>query len=284
MKYLAMHEKAPRGSFDFPIQLYHVDSMTPRYEMPFHWHTECEFIRVISGGFSLSVDGELTGLEAGDSAFIPGGAVHGGVPRECVYECLVLDMERFFEGSTVVRGRLARIIGPDTYIPGRLERGSEAWKLTWRIFDAMSRENTGYEFITTGLLWQFVGTVLEQGLYVNPAGERTREGRRSEQIKNALRRIRDDYQKELTLGDLAGEAGLTPQYFCRVFRQITGRTPIDYLNYYRVECAAELLCSSNDSVMETALSCGFCDLTYFTRLFRRHKGMTPGQYRKEHAA
>ena len=65
---------------------------------------------------------------------------------------------------------------------------------------------------------------------------------------------------------------MNPRYFCRVFRQLTGRTPIDYLNYYRIECAAELLCAEEDSVTDIALSCGFGDPGYFARLFRRHKG------------
>ena len=37
MKFLASHESSTRGTFDFPIELYYVDKMHPRYEMPFHW-------------------------------------------------------------------------------------------------------------------------------------------------------------------------------------------------------------------------------------------------------
>ena len=42
MKFLASHESSTRGTFDFPIELYYVDKMHPRYEMPFHWHMEFE--------------------------------------------------------------------------------------------------------------------------------------------------------------------------------------------------------------------------------------------------
>ena len=84
--------------------------------------------------------------------------------------------------------------------------------------------------------------------------------------------------------DLAAEAALEPKYFCRVFRQITGRTPINYLNYYRVECAAELLCTTQGSITDIALECGFGDVSYFSRMFRRYKGQTPGQYRRAHLA
>lgn len=57
MRYLAFHERMVRGTFDFPIELYYVDALHPRYEMPFHWHMECELILILEGGFSLSVDG-----------------------------------------------------------------------------------------------------------------------------------------------------------------------------------------------------------------------------------
>ena len=97
-----------------------------------------------------------------------------------------------------------------------------------------------------------------------------------------LRRILEDFGKPLTLEQLAAEAALEPKYFCRVFRQITGRTPISYLNYYRVECAAELLCSTGRSVTEIALECGFQDAGYFSRVFRRLKGEQPHHYRQTH--
>ena len=95
-----------------------------------------------------------------------------------------------------------------------------------------------------------------------------------------LTKIRNDYSKPLTLDDLAEEAQLNKQYFCRAFRQATGKTPIDYLNYYRIECAAEQLSLSYVSITEIALSCGFNDLSYFNRLFKRSKGVTPSNYRK----
>lgn len=86
-----------------------------------------------------------------------------------------------------------------------------------------------------------------------------------------LSKIKNDYSQPLTLSELAETARLNPQYLCRAFRQVTGKTPIDYLNYYRIECAAEKLCYTNLSVTEIALSCGFNDLSYFNRLFKRHK-------------
>ena len=81
----------------------------------------------------------------------------------------------------------------------------------------------------------------------------------------------------------AAEAGLAPKYLCRVFRQVTGRTPIDYLNYYRIECAAELLCTTTDSITDVALSCGFNDPSYFSRMFRRQKRVSAHVYRNQYS-
>ena len=68
MKFLASHESSTRGTFDFPIELYYVDKMHPRYEMPFHWHMEFELMMVLSGEFSLLIDGRSYLLHKGDAA------------------------------------------------------------------------------------------------------------------------------------------------------------------------------------------------------------------------
>ncbi|MFU0832435.1 MAG: HTH araC/xylS-type domain-containing protein [Oscillospiraceae bacterium] len=280
MRYLACHERAVRGTFDFPIELYYVNAAHPRYEMPFHWHMECELILVLRGQFLLSLDGETVELSAGDSAFVPEGIIHGGTPHDCVYECIVFDMDRFLRDSTICRERYSAALGPGAHIQTRFTSDTAAGKLVDQLFEVMEKEQPGYEFITTGLLWQFIGTVLQQHLYTKPP-EDNHVNTRALQIKKVLRRIREDYAEPLTLQQLAKEAGLAPQYFCRVFRQVTGHTPIDYLNYYRIECAAELLCATADSITQIALSCGFNDLSYFIRLFRRYKGVSPGEFRKQ---
>lgn len=282
MRYLAIHEDTVHGTFGFPIQRYVVGETHPRYEMPFHWHMECELILVKRGGLDLSLDGERLRLEAGDCAFLPPGAVHGGTPEACLYECAVFDMERFLQGNPACYGQYADTLGGGAYISSCIPSDSPAAPTVAALFAAMEQKEPGGEFLTTGLLWQFVGLVLRWNLYTRPTGENLRRGQRAAQMKQALRRIRVDYAKPLTLGDLAAEANMVPQYFCRVFKQVTGSSPIEYLNYYRVECAAELLCQENARVTDVALACGFKDLSYFIRLFKRCKGLSPSAYRTAH--
>ena len=281
MWYLASHEHAVRDTFDFPIELYYVDQNHPRYEMPFHWHMEHELILILEGSLDLSVEGETFRLEKEDCMLVGDGSVHGGVPENCVYECLVFDLERFLAGTTACGQRLLRLMEGGARLEGKFPAGTPPAELVSRLFQAMETESPGYEFTTMGLLWQLWGELVTHRLY-SPGPDHPRDARRTTAVKNVLRRIREDFGKPLTLEQLAAEAALEPKYFCRVFRQITGRTPISYLNYYRVECAAELLCSTGRSVTEIALECGFQDAGYFSRVFRRLKGEQPHHYRQTH--
>ena len=76
---------------------YYVDMLHPRYEMPFHWHMECELLLVLQGEFTLLTDGQSYTLHPGNSAFLSSGAVHGGIPKDCVYECLVFDLNHLLK-------------------------------------------------------------------------------------------------------------------------------------------------------------------------------------------
>ena len=49
MKFFDFKEDKQHGRFDFPIEFYHVDQSHPRYDMPYHWHTQCEIIRILKG-------------------------------------------------------------------------------------------------------------------------------------------------------------------------------------------------------------------------------------------
>ena len=82
------------------------------------------------------------------------------------------------------------------------------------------------------------------------------------------------------LNDLAQAANLTPNYFCRFFQKVTHRSPIDYLNRYRIEMASIQLMKTTNSITDIAFSCGFNDLSYFIKLFHRYKGMAPLKYRQ----
>jgi AraC-like DNA-binding protein len=84
----------------------------------------------------------------------------------------------------------------------------------------------------------------------------------------------------ITLPAWARAAGLNPVYFGRVFKRETGLRPMAWLNQRRLQLACQNLASTSKSVTEIAEECGFSSQYYFSRVFRRHFGQPPRQYRQ----
>jgi AraC-like DNA-binding protein len=84
----------------------------------------------------------------------------------------------------------------------------------------------------------------------------------------------------LTIANVARECRLTPSYFAKAFRRTTGMSPLHYLTHIRVREAKSLLASSTLPLADIALICGFGDQSYFTRVFSRSVGTSPGAWRR----
>lgn len=282
MKYLEYQEHRKQGTFNFPIAFYHVEKTHPRYHMPYHWHTECEIIHILSGSFLLTVNSHLYSLTEGDIAFIQDGMLHGGTPVDCVYECLVFDMKLLLKDNHICYRQLDAIMHHELLISSILPSNDTALSDTAaNLFQAMREKYTGYEFAVQGYLYVLMGIILSRNLYTAKSNQEKHMAYRLKQLKQVLRYIEEHYSEDISLEDLASIAGMNPKYFCRFFKQITQKTPINYLNYYRIECAREQLSTTDCTITEAAFQCGFNDVSYFTKMFRRQMGMTPMQYLKQ---
>ncbi|MBQ3686678.1 MAG: helix-turn-helix transcriptional regulator, partial [Treponema sp.] len=103
--------------------------------------------------------------------------------------------------------------------------------------------------------------------------------RQAQQFETVLNYIKEHYQEQIGLETLASIVGLSPKYFCRLFREVTGRSPIEYLNWFRINMACGKLRGSGRKLADIASDCGFNDLSYFIKTFRNYKGVTPLKYR-----
>lgn len=98
-------------------------------------------------------------------------------------------------------------------------------------------------------------------------------------IGKALDFMRENLHREITRDETARHAGISPSHFSHLLKDRTGRSFTELLRQCRVDLACELLLHSDDTLAVIADRCGFCDQSYFTRVFRDVKGMTPGQFR-----
>ena len=92
--------------------------------------------------------------------------------------------------------------------------------------------------------------------------------------------INDKYADDLTIGYIANNIFMTPSYLCRIFKQETNYTVMEYINRVRVKNAEKLLFKTNLSVLEISSTVGFSSQTYFNKIFKKFTSMTPVNYRK----
>ena len=91
--------------------------------------------------------------------------------------------------------------------------------------------------------------------------------------------IEQNFSREISLLDIAKDAGMSTSYLCRLFKRELGTTINAYLIYVRIEHSKDLL-RTDASIADIAKFCGFSDQSYFTKVFRQTEGVTPLKYRK----
>lgn len=278
MKYIEYKEQRSHGTKDFPFAYYFENETHPRYNMIYHWHTEFEIIYVKSGEFSLSCEGEGFSLQEGDCGFISGGMLHGGVPKACIYECLVFDIEPLLNGSKVCSAQLLPVFEHHKKIQILHKKGSFLTKRCEKIIKLMREKEIGYDFCVQGEILCLFGELIHNGCVYDAHPMKSHNIKKLRMFKSTLSFIEKHYNEQLCLDDLSAQCSMNSNYFCRAFKELTGKTPIEYLNYYRIESACEQIAATHSSLLEIALSCGFNDYSYFIKVFKKFKGVTPHKF------
>jgi AraC-like DNA-binding protein len=98
-------------------------------------------------------------------------------------------------------------------------------------------------------------------------------------VGKALDFMRKNLHQDISRDEVARHAGISPSHFSRLLKERTGRSFTELLRQCRVDLATELLRGTELSLAQIADQCGFCDQSYFTRVFQDVKGTTPGQFR-----
>lgn len=275
-------ETVQRGTVFFPIQYYWNNTASPLYNLPVHWHLDYEFIHVVEGQYNLFWGGKKTVLEQDEYCIIQDGVLHGDDEdvMPCKYESVVFDfnlvrIKNFLHDSFLNDIAEHRVILNKKFTVSEPDVKKEVDS----IFELLKTKEPGFELFTVGRLLCLFGYIKKAKLYSEDEKVLDKNKIRTEQLKSVLNLIAENYNKDLSLDDMADKAGMSPKYFCRVFHEMTHRTPIEYLNAYRIDQSCTLLRNSDDSLINIAYNCGFNDFSYFIKIFKKYKGMTPHKYR-----
>ena len=285
MKYIELREKIKHGSDDFPLQYYYQQEGVWQYVMPLHWHREFEILHIVSGEFKLYLSNVEYVLKPGDIAFIGCGLLHRGDPVDCVYQCTVFDLNMLRRRSNDrLSPLLLSVISGETGVDCLLtDKNSELYKTVIRLFNNLHEHREYFEFAVFGELFNMF-SLLFAGKKAKKAAKSKRSAHKADTMATIVSWIEEHYAEHISLKQLAALCGMNEKYLCHLIKEYTNSTPVEYINKLRIESACHEMTVNHKTVTEAAFESGFNDLSYFSRTFKKLKGVTPKQYSAQHSS
>ena len=279
MNYSELIEKRTHGTFDFPIEYFQIGPHHRNYIMEPHWHAEMEIIRVKSGSFSLYLNKEHYILKPLDIAIVNPGTLHRGEPQDCSYDCAVFHLDMLCPGGSVIHQYVRPLVRNSVKAQEYIAHGKNLTveETVERLFNCLAQKEERYELCVFAELYTLLAALYRDHILKNPE-KRAIPDRRLTQMTKLLEWISMHYTEKITLTRLSKESGLNEKYLCRVFKEYTSYTPIEYINRFRIEKAIDSMVSGTDSITEAAFANGFNDSAYFSKIFHRIKGIPPNAY------
>jgi AraC-like DNA-binding protein len=272
-------EKFEHGSEAFPVALYDCGNFAP-----YHWHPEYEFIYMLSGSATYHIDTNIITLSEGDCSICKGGQLHSIMFKNkeatSAY-ALVFDLKFLLKDIDICNN----FFSEEYLINCKFSACDEKEKLIGdtvkEICEVLTCKSFGYELEVKMLLTKVFVGIFKYRLY-RQSSEITEESKIEKILMGTIQHIHTFYYEKISIQSLAKSTGYSLSHFGRLFKASIGKTPDEYIISYRLYKSCELLCNSDKSVLEIALECGFSNVAYFIKTFKKKYGCTPYQYKLRH--
>ncbi|MBR2527642.1 MAG: helix-turn-helix transcriptional regulator [Blautia sp.] len=254
------------------------------YQM--HWHSYGEILLVGPGRINIfKVNQDTYNLVEGDFVLIWPMEMHAIIDADRK-ESMVIQFSNAFVNSMFGLQRIMHLYRNlhVICINSHPELAAKLKELTDRMKEIFYSDRTDREIRCCMLVMEFMLTLDE---YRSELDEELKAGEHYGYTDDVVRRlimVTDYIKNNLTADDLsqaamARMAGISRDYFSRMFKSVTGMNYSKWLNMIRFEKASELLTQEGRTLTEVAMLSGFKSIPSFNRVFREEKGMAPGEYR-----
>ncbi len=250
---------------------------------PFHYHDEIEILAGIEGTKRVFVDGKEYLLGAGDVIFINSRVPHCTTDEVGPNHMILLQFrsDAFFDmPSDKLLRHLARFANntgehPVHFFPA--DGDGEFYRYILQLYEENREKSISYEIYVRGCVYLILGYLYRTGIMTDVG--HYLDSRSVDKVLPALAYIDEHYPEEISLLDLSILCGLSEGYFCRQFKEATGSTFVEYLNFVRIYNAEKLLRKTDKPILDISMDVGFSTVSYFNRTFRKFKSCSPRSYR-----
>lgn len=274
------------GTRLFPAACYH--DRLPDDAIVWHWHNELELGLIEIGSAIVDIGTQRYQVHAGEAFFVNSSILHSAVsldgspchirsvvfhPRAVCGSTDTIFWQKYLKPLTENEACSGLHLLPHIPWQNRIIHSIDS---LWR---SAETEEYGYELhirnelsVITELLTEYQPATTRK-----PFGKTQRDNTR---IKEMITYIQNNYDKDLTVDEIAAVCAVSASECMRCFRATISTTPIAYLKSYRLQQAAFKLHSTADKISTIAQDCGFQEMSYFAKAFRTAYGHTPSEYRK----
>ena len=268
---------------EYPYTFHHVSLQVT--EVPWHWHEALEFNLVLEGQVKVSTASQTQLFCAGEGFFLNSNVLAAmDSDADCVLDSHLFHPV-FLSGhfKSVFETKYMNPVTQNRHLDLLALRGStDKQTQILKKLQQLSRlqEESDAEFQTRNLLSEIWLLLLEEiknadnSIFHAPQKNQDR-------ILTMIAFIQENFAEKLTLEDIADSAAVSTRECLRCFQSSIRQSPMDYLISYRIQMAKKLLETTNHSITEISLRCGFNSNSYFTKIFRRICGKAPNTYRTE---
>lgn len=263
------------------IRVHHYTCSAFQGDHTWHFHPQYEISLILKGSGKRFVGDHIGSFYPGDLVLIGPNVPHCWISddHEKENEMLVIQFDPYFLGDTfysipeahAVKELFTASQQALLYPNGTFEKAKD-WLINVQITDGLAR--IAHLLLLCDMLSFQDGQKLTTENYTI---DKSSKG--ADRLTTAINYVKENLHQEIKQPEIAKKVNMTPQSFSRFFKAQTGRTFVSFVNEMRITEACHLLTTSDQDILDIALSCGYSNVSHFNRQFLENKQQTPSQYR-----
>lgn len=267
------------AKFDFNILWVSKCTYPPKHVVKKNQHDYYQIIYVLNGDGKISIESSIYNCEKGQ-VYICKPDIEHKIEASKVKTLITIEL-KFYCNNIASKNMMHKL-------PYFLEDVGQQTKMSFlNIIDEISKHDNYTEKITEALFTQIILYLTRDSLNEKKQPSRIYLEKtdscgisKIDPLNIVIDYIKLNYFTKINLNDLAEMVHLSPVYFCSIFKERCGISPIQYLQMIRHENAKRLLINSNDSITMVSEKTGFQSVHYFSRAFKNNEGITANEFRR----
>jgi YesN/AraC family two-component response regulator len=267
-----------------------VERDEPFFKSPFHYHPELELVYIKESHGKRIIGDKLEMFGAGDMVLIGSNLPHVWLNDEIFYKnfphlkaksiVVYFNQEVFSKGfydmqeSTKINDLFIRACRGVKII-------GKSQELVAKKMEQLLKKKDFEKIIVLMEILHIISTSKEVEYVVHEGYSGASLKSKTDRLSEVYNYISENYKKEISLEEISKIASMTPQAFCRLFKQRTNRHFIEYLNEVRISNACKFLLETSLNVSEIAFHCGYKTMSNFNKFFKKNTGLSPKAYRQK---